>query len=150
MPGTSTAFTFCDGIVRLDDPLGNLLNVSGSGNKIDMELGNKITEFNTFEDGDWPQSLQCGKNAKIKFSGVGTTAIGELRELIEAWYFYDNRARTFQVDAPPEGLVLAVRYEAEVRIETFKFSGEAGKSDPVMYEIDFKLQGILRRMRLPS
>jgi hypothetical protein len=135
MPSTTTAFTACDWVLELDNDLGTLTDVSTSSSKVDTNFDNQVGEFRTFGS-QWKSRLVCGKDASFKLTGVASTADGELRDLIETWYFEGSDApRTFKLSAPGDS-VGDVSYTAEVVLKTFKFGGDASSADPVMYDIE--------------
>ncbi len=143
MTATTTAFTACDGVLRLDDNTNTLQDISGSSSNVDMNFENKIGEFKPFGT-QWFTRVQCGKDASFSLKGIATIAANEIRDLIEAWYFTGSGARTFQVNFPDENPG-SYRYTAEVFLKSFKFSGDPGSADPIMYDIEFTPTGAVTR-----
>lgn len=134
MPATTTAFTACDAVLRLDDATNSLRDISGSSSTTEVNFDNKIGEFRVFGT-EWTTRVQCGKDASFKIKGVATTGANEIREIIEAWFFDGSGARTFQLNSPDENAG-SYRYTAEVFLKSFKFSADPKSADPLMYDIE--------------
>ena len=144
MADTTTAFTACDAVIELRDIGGVLRDISGSTNKIETTFENKIGEFRTLGGSQWPNRLQCGKDATFKVTGIASTAVNEIKDIIEDWFFNGSGLRTLRF-AQPAGTSGSKRYSGEVVLVDFKFSDDAADPNPVMFEINFKPSGAFVR-----
>ncbi len=147
MAATTTAFTACDWVLELDDDANALQDISGSSTTVDVNFDNQIGEFRPFGT-QWKTRTQCGKDASFKVKGIATTAANEIRDLVEDWYFNGSGPRTFRLSSPA-GDPTNVRYFAECFLKSFKFSGDAGSADPVMYDIELVPTGEVFREIIP-
>lgn len=143
MTTTSSAFTACDAVLRLDNASNVLQDISGSSSSVDVNFDNKIGEFRVFGD-EYVQRMQCGKDSSITIKGIATTAANEIRDLIEDWYFNGSGARTFQLNMPGES-VGDHRYQVECLLKTFSFSADSSAAEPVMYSIELAPVGQVAR-----
>lgn len=143
MSATTTAFTACDAVLFLDNASGTPVDISGSTNTVDANFDNKLGEFKPFGT-QWPIRVTCGKDASFTIKGVATTAIGEIRDLVENWFFNGSGARTFTFSLPDNNSG-DVTYSAEVLLKSFKFSGDASSADPIMYDIELTPSGAVTR-----
>lgn len=143
MATTSTAFTACDAVLKLANDVAVLVNISGSTSNVDVNFDNKIGEFRVFGD-QFTQRIACGKDSSITIKGIATTGAGEIRDLIENWFFNGSGKRTFQLNMPSEAAG-SIRYQVSVLLKTFSFSGDAGAPEPVMYNIELACVGAATR-----
>ena len=144
MADTTTAFS-ADGVrMRLADDTGTLQDISGSTGKLASNFSRKIGEFNVF-GGDYPIRTAGKKDASFTVTGVASTTVDEIRDLVETWHFMDDDApRDFEVDMPdssPGSHTLA----GKVFLKSFKFEADAESEDPIMYEIEFLPSGAITR-----
>lgn len=143
MTTTSTAFTACDSVIKLDNEVNTLVDISGSSSNVDINFDNKIGEFRVFGD-EYIQRMQCGKDSSVTIKGIATTAASEIRDLIEDWYFSGNGKRTFQLNMPSEA-VGSTRYQVETLLKSFSFSADSSAAEPVMYSIELAPVGQVTR-----
>lgn len=143
MTTTSTAFTACDSVLKLDNDVGTLTDISGSSSNVDVNFDNKIGEFRVFGD-EYVQRMQCGKDSSITIKGIATTAANEIRDLIEDWYFSGTGKRTFQLNMPSEA-VGSTRYQVECLLKSFSFSADSSAAEPIMYSIELAPVGQVTR-----
>lgn len=147
MPATTSAFTACDTVIKLDDELGVAQDISGSSNSLDVTFERKTGEFRVFGT-EWMTRIQCGKDASFKLKAIGTAAVGEVRSLITNWFFAGSGARELVFDEP-NGSTGSYRYTAQVFLKSHKFTLDAGSENPVMYELEFVPTGEVIRTILP-
>lgn len=139
MPLTTTAFTACDSVVRLDNSSNSLIDISGSSNSVEFDFSNDIGEFKTFGS-KWKGRLQCGKDAKIKVKIVMTKDIAEAARNVLDWFFTTGGLKTFQVDCP-DSSAGSDRYQCETVLDSFNIPMPADDAKPVMAEINLLPSG---------
>lgn len=147
MPATTSAFTACDTVVKLDNENGVLQDISGSSNTLEAVFERKTGEVRVFGT-EWMLRIQCGKDASFKLKAVGTSAVSEVRRLVTDWFFDGQGTRTLQFDEPDSNGG-GYRYEAEVFLKSHKFTLDAGSENPVMYDLEFVPNGEVTRAILP-
>lgn len=144
MAATTTAFGPGNLALRVNDAGGTLRNVSGSTGKVSSNFETKIGEFHVFGE-NYPIRTPGKKNATFTVTGVATTAINELRDLIENWYWGANdAARYFEIDLPDSDPG-SIRYSGNVLLKSYKFDADAGSENPVMFEIELMPTGAIDR-----
>jgi len=136
---TTTAFTACGAVVKLEDGATTLRDVSGSSNSVEFNFDNKIGEFRTF-DTQWFTRVQCGKDAGITLKGVATTAANEIKEIVESWFFSGSGDREFTFAYPSEATG-SKRITANVFLKNFSFSADPSDANPMMYSIELTPTG---------
>jgi len=142
MADTTTAFTACDVVAELDDASGVLRDISGSTNKIEADFKNNIGEFRTRGGSQWKNRIQCGKDASVKLTGIASTAVNEIRDIILNWFFNGSGLRTFRW-AEPAGTAGSKRFSGEFVLDSFKFSDDASEANPVLYEVSLLPSGAI-------
>lgn len=137
MAQTTTAITAIDSVFSVDNSGGTLTDISGSSNKVAVNLDNELGEMTTF-GARWKIRTAGVKDVSIDFDIVWTTASGEARAILVDWYFNSaNTARSVRVDTP-NGSTGSQRIEGEFFLESLSGDLDSGSADPVM------LSGTLR------
>lgn len=139
MAATTTSFTACNAVMRLDNNAGTLQDISGNSSSVSMSFDNKIGEYRVFGN-QYVQRIQCGKDASVTINGVATTTANEIRDVVESWYFSGSGLRTFQLNMPDESTG-SKRYQVETVLKNFQFDGDASAAEPVMYKIELAIAG---------
>lgn len=142
MPATGerSHFSACDIVVKLDDLIGNQIVVSPDSNKIEAEFENAIEKYHVFGGKGWPRTMQCVRDSSFKLTGVASTDPVALARMVREWFQLRGGPRTLQFSVPDDAPG-STRFQAEVRLGKFSFNGDASKSEPVLYEIEFMPHG---------
>ena len=131
MPLTTSAQSWCDASVWLDDATGTPRNISGSTNQVSLDLDHPLGEVYAFGT-VWPTRIECGKDATINLDVLYTMTANEGKDILLAWFFATTPGnRTFTFYAPSKN-VGSDKFECEAKIESLSLSGQAGSSDPCM------------------
>lgn len=129
MAVTTTAINACDVQIYMEDAGGNMVDVSGSSNNVNMDFSNEVGMFKPFGS-KWPIRLECGKDASFSVDFVYTTTVSEGYQLLKEWYKGGGK-RKFIVDMPdsnPGG----DRYEGDFILENFPVAADSTSADPIM------------------
>ena len=140
MAETTTAVSACNASIWLDDDAGDLTDISGSSNEVEMSFEQNVGDFVVF-GGKWPVRQECGKDATFSVNVVYSTAADEAFDIIKTWFFATNPgARTFAVYIPDKN-VGSDYYHGEVRISSFSWTTSRGEAGPIMVSLDLLPDG---------
>ena len=149
MAQTTTQFSAKDAQIYLDDAGGDLVELSGSLNKVELDRENKIGEFETFQS-DFPVRSVGKKDASLSMDFVASTATDEGKDILDEWYHGgDDSPRTVRVDVP-DSSVGSTRYEGEFLLETLNMPLDASDANPVMIKAAFKPSGQVTKTTITS
>lgn len=149
MPQTTTHENAIDCQIYLDDDAGVLKEISGSSNKVDLELENMVGELNTFGT-RWKVRKVAGKDATVDIDIVFTTAEDEGYDLIDKWFFDGNDSpRTLRIDVP-KSINGARRYQGEFVLESFSVPLDSEEADPIKSSVSLKPTGAITRTTITS
>lgn len=131
MPQSTTAFNWCDVIIRLDNAGGTLTDISGVTNKIDPEFTNEVGDFRTFAS-NWAGRITCGQDASFGIDVYMSTDTAEAWAILKNWFFTQPSAKkTLQIDFPA-GTGGNDRIQCECVLESMSWSGKADEASPTM------------------
>lgn len=134
---TSTAINACNAIIRLEDHLGALTDISGSSNEITIDFDNDLGDYKSFGS-RWRGRLECGSDATFKLKIIYTTGAGEALALWKKWYFTTRGHRRIQVNLPDE-TPGGDRYEADVFMANANgLGGPADRAEPMMLTLELR------------
>lgn len=137
---TTTAWTACDAVISLDNGAGNLIDISGSSNSVDIDLKNDIGEFKNFGT-KWRGRIACGKDATIKLKITASKATAEAMKTSLAWFFSDtNTSRSIRIQTP-DATTGSDQFDAEVVLESLSIPLAADDAKPVMCELNLLPNG---------
>lgn len=139
MTMTSSAVNGCDAVVKLDNGLGLLADISGSSNEVSMDFSNDIGEAKSFGS-RWRVRLECGSDAAIKFNAIYSQDDAEALTILRDWFFTTRGSKTIQVDIP-DSTVGGDRYTMEVFLEKMSIPIKADEAGPIMVSCDMKPTG---------
>lgn len=140
MAQTTTAISAIDAVVKIDNAAGTLTDISGSSNKVDINLSNGVGEFRNFTS-QWKGRLVVGKDADISLDVVYTTTADEALDLLRDLFFGGtDTPRSIQIDVPDSSNG-SDRYTAEVVLEDLSIPLDAGADEVVMCSATLKPNG---------
>lgn len=140
MAETTTAVNACDVSIWMDKAAGTLVDISGSSNKVSLNLGNKLGEYKVYKQ-KWMKRLECGKDAEVKLVIVYTEATDEAIDILKNWFFADPPGnRTFKIYIPDKNVGADV-YAGEFKIEALEIPTDTGEAGPVMVTATLKPDG---------
>ncbi len=153
MAQTTTYVNACDVKIQLDDENGILRDITGSSNEVKMQFMQKVGELQTFGNNNAVR-LTCGKDAQFNLIGVYTTALNEVRDLINEWYFGNagRKLRTLDVQIPLQNgtFVGGDRYYGEVVLENFDFTLSSSDASPMKLNASLKPSGPWNYVKIAS
>lgn len=130
MSQSTTVISACDASVWLDDVLGTPRDISGSSNVVTMNFDHEIGEYTAF-GGRWPNRLECGKDASFDLSILYSTTANEGADIIIDWFFASPPGdRTLAIYLPDKN-VGSDKFSAEVKIQHWDTTGNAGSGEAV-------------------
>lgn len=137
MAETTTSINGCNAVIRLEDNLGNLVDISGSSNEFNLDLANKLGEFHVF-GGRWTKRKECKSDATLKLKIVYTTAANEGLDLLINWFFVTRGDRTVRL-FPYGEATGADRWDGDYLIESANGIGApAERAEPIMIDLTLK------------
>lgn len=139
MPASSTAVNACDVVIRIEDANGQLVDISGSSNEVNIDFSNDIGEFKPFGNKS-RRRLMCGTDAKVALKAFYTQAAGEATDLMKQWQFRKRTKRAFQVCIPDDSPGSDI-YEGYVLLSTFSIPGKSDDANPIMLSADLLPDG---------
>lgn len=136
MTTTTTAVNAVNAVIKLDNNVNVLTDISGSTNKVSIEPKMEGGKFEVFGN-RWKKSLDGSKEWGGSITIVFSTTAAEALDLIEDWFYATNPAnRTLQVDVPDSGTG-SRRYSGEIRVREFKYPFDRPEAGPVTVEVTF-------------
>lgn len=144
MAQTTTAYNACDVVVKLDDDVGVLQDVSGSLNKATFSVPANIAEFRTFGT-VWPGRLCCGMDGPLTLNGWASTAADEVLDLLKKWRFASGAPcskRTVEIFMP-DSSAGSDKYSGEYLLENLEYDLTAGEGKPIPITATLALSGEL-------
>ena len=148
MAQTTTAFNWCDIVIRLDNAVGTLTDVSGVTNKVDPEFSNEIGDFRTFAS-NWAGRISCGQDAAFSIDIYMSTSTSEAWAILKDWFFTQPSAKkTLQLDFP-SGSSGGDRLQCECVLESMDWSGKADEPAPTMVSLSVKPDGAVALSVIP-
>jgi len=136
---TTTAWNACDAVVQLDNSSGNLIDISGSSNSVEIDFKNDIGDYKVFGT-KWKGRLACGKDATIKIKIVASKSAAEAMKASLDWFFNTSNSRSIRIQAP-DATSGSDQYDAEVVLESFSIPMPADNASPVMCELNLLPNG---------
>lgn len=130
MPQTTGAVNGCDVVIRLDNSAGALTDISGSSNKVELELDNEIGEFRTFAS-NWAGRIMCGQDASVSLDVIYSLTAAEAMAILKEWYFTTRNKRTLELNIP-DNATGSDRYTMESVLESLSIPAPADEADPIM------------------
>lgn len=128
---SNTPVSAIDCVVKLDDALGNLVDISGSSNSVEISFEDGVAEWRPFGT-RWKRRIMVGKDGSFSLDFAYTTTDNEAKDLLTEWQLTDAPvARTIEVyipdDSPGSDL-----YTAEVVLSDLQFSADASADEIIM------------------
>lgn len=146
MPTTSTAINACGASILIENEFGELIDISGSANEVNLDFDNDLGEFKVFGDRA-KYRLECGLDTSLDFTALYTTGQREAMDLIKSWR--QNRgARRIQVNVP-RNVSGADRYEGRFFYEKINIPLKADEAKPVMSKVSAKPNGEVTYTKVP-
>ena len=140
MAATSTAFNSCDVAVWIDNAGGAPTDISGSSNNLDVNFDNNLGDFVVFQS-QWPQRLECGKDAQFTLRVVMSSTADEGWDLLKDWYFTTVPGdRTFTFYGPSKN-VGSDKFECEAKLENLTWTYDRGEPSAVLVTAILKPNG---------
>ncbi len=146
MPATSTAINAKNCKIYLDDELGVLQDISGSANEVQLDLDQKLGDFNVFGDDD-TYRLEGKRDNSADLSILYTKASKEGFKIIKQWR-ETGGARTLRVDVP-DSTQGNDRYEGEFLYEKISIPLKTDEAKPIPVKITLKINGKLTPTTVP-
>jgi hypothetical protein len=131
----------------MEDEQGNLIEISGSTNKYDISIENKIGEFYVFGQRNI-RRVQGKEDGTVSFSAVYTTAYGEAKNLIKRWR--QQRGLRRIVGFLPTLQPGADKFSGNFFYKTIKINSEAEDPKPSMLDMELVPDGDVVWDTLPS
>lgn len=149
MPQTTTHENAIDCKVFLDNALGTPVDISGSSNKVEMELENMVGELTTFGS-KWKVRKVAGKDGTVDLDVVFSTAADEGFDIIDDWFHGGNDGpRTLRLDVPNSN-VGSRRYTGEFVLESYNIPADSEEADPMKVSVSLKPTGAITRTMITS
>lgn len=142
MPQTTTAVNGCDIAISLDDADGNLTDISGSTNAVQIRITNEIRTFRRV-NADFPTRKLTGKDATADIIILYSTGADEALDIIRDWVsaaIDGDDARTLRVDIP-DSSIGSDRYQMEALPTGYDLSLAADEAAPATIGISFSSTG---------
>jgi hypothetical protein len=134
MPIVAPAVTGINSKIYLDNVMGVFVDISSDSNSFDLDLSAENGVFYTYGVGQ--QAVEATREDKITLKGVSRKSVRSTQNMLEEWRMLGD-TRLMQIKTPDERPG-ARRYQSLCLLSTFKFSNEAGQTDPVMWEIELQ------------
>jgi hypothetical protein len=151
MPQTTSYANACDIVLKVDDKLGFLRDVSGSSNTASLSLQRTLGELVTFS-GEWSITTSCKISGTIALGAVYSTDNLEAREIMEEWIWRDGGGapiRTVQINVPDDNTG-SIRYQGEATIESYELPLDASSADPIAITAQLRTSGTWTRAVIAS
>lgn len=131
MAQTTTAVNACDASVWLDDATGELRDISGSSNNVEINFDHDVEAFVTYQ-AKWPRRLECGKDASFTLHVIYTEAANEGYDILKNWFFATAPgARSLHIYIPDKN-VGSDHFSCEARLDSLAFSADRSTAAPIM------------------
>lgn len=131
MPATSTAVNAGSVQVWIDDANGTPVDVSGSANRVRMEVTQEVERYRVFGEG-WARRLAGGRDGALTLDVVYSTAADEGLALLRGWYFgaASRTPRTVRL-LMPDGGAGSDAFSGEFVLARLNLPLDAAQADPV-------------------
>lgn len=142
MPERKTAVNACGCLVKLDNEIGILCDISGSTNEATIKLERELGDYNTFND-DQTYYLECKESADVELTAIYTTEHNGSVDILAQWWEMKG-ARTIQIYIP-QGVKGWHKWQGEAICESLEFPLKSDDAKPIMVKAALKMDGGIRR-----
>jgi len=140
MPQTTSAASFLDCKIKLDNAGGTLRDISGSTTQINPEFIHTIGRAHT-GDTKWALKVDGTKDATMTVNVVYSQGANEAFQMLLTWWFTDPPGRrSIEVYIPDEDAGADIFY-GEVKIGTLRWNGDYSSSDPIIATVVLETDG---------
>ncbi len=140
MVQTNTQISACDVVIKAQTTEGDMLDISGSSNSVNIRFLQPTGQLRTFGSRFFIRQ-QCGKDAEVAISAVYTTSDREAMEWLKDWYFnHPSTSRKVEVYAPDDEAG-SDKFTFTLFLEDLSVPLESGNADPVLCPANFKPTG---------
>jgi hypothetical protein len=136
MPETDqNVINACGAKIELDDALGVLKNISGTGNEANIDLDQELGEYKVFGNA-WKFRIACARDGSFELSLFYSTGADGGLKVVRDWYFQaPGTARTLRITVGND------YYEAEVKLEKLTIPLKSDDAKPVTVKATLKAHG---------
>lgn len=132
---TTNVINACGARIEVDNALGVLTNISGTGNEANIDLDQELGEYKVFEDA-WKYRVACARDGSIELSIFYSTGAAGGVALFRDWFFQSpNDARTIRITVGNDS------YQAEVKLEKLTIPVKSDDAKPVTVKASLKAHG---------
>jgi len=120
--------------VQLHNTEGNAVDISGSSNRLNMDLMSNIGATRSFGT-IFPVRLVCGKDATITLRAIYSEGNSEAMEILKDWYenhYADSRELTVSL---PDGTAGSDRYRFQVLLERLPIPADVEDPAAILVEV---------------
>lgn len=138
MPESKTAVNACGCIIKIENELGQMVNISGSANEATIKLERELGDYTVFND-DQTYYIECKENSSVDLTVIYTRGQNEGSDIIKRWWRMKG-PRTIHIYVP-QGTKGWDLWRGQAICESQEYPLKADDAKPIMVKAALKMDG---------
>lgn len=141
MPERKTAVNACAVIIKIQNELGQMVDISGSANEATIKLERDLGDYVVFNDKN-TYYIECKEDATVDLTCIYTQKQNEGADILKRWWTMGG-PRTIQIFIP-QGTKGYDQWQGEAICESQEYPLKADDAKPIMIKTSLKMDGGIR------